>query len=76
VLINHIFLNRINTGPKKLWREYILHFRHAERDKWIDVAMYVSLENNVHNNGINYNRYAENDYFDEEVCLNNRRKFK
>ena len=30
---------------------YILHFRHAERDKWIDVAMYDALESDVHNNG-------------------------
>ena len=27
---------------------YILHFRHAERDKWIDVTMYDALESDVH----------------------------
>ena len=30
---------------------YILHFRHAEREKWIDVQMYDSLESDVHSNG-------------------------
>jgi broad specificity phosphatase PhoE len=46
---------------------YILHFRHAERDKWIDVAMYDLLESN-------FNKYntAEQEYFAEAVCLNNR----
>ncbi len=53
---------------------YILHFRHAERDKWIDVEMYDALESDVHNNGINNSRYAENDYFDQAVCLNKRGK--
>ncbi len=53
---------------------YILHFRHAERDKWIDVTMYDSLESDVHNNGIDNSRYAENDYFEDAVCLNERGK--
>ena len=53
---------------------YILHFRHAERDKWIDVAMYDALESDVHNNGRDNSRYAENDYFDQAVCLNERGK--
>ena len=53
---------------------YILHFRHAERDKWIDVQMYDALESDVHNNGVNESRYAENDYFSEAVCLNKRGK--
>jgi len=51
---------------------YILHFRHAERDKWIDVQMYDSLESDVHNNGKNGTRFAENDYFSKAVCLNDR----
>ena len=51
---------------------YILHFRHAERDKWIDVEMYDALESDVHNNGLNDSRYAENDYFAQAVCLNER----
>ena len=51
---------------------YILHFRHAERQKWIDVEMYDSLESDVHDNGINQSRMAENDYFKWAVCLNER----
>ena len=53
---------------------YILHFRHAERDKWIDVQMYDALESDVHTNGANESRYAEKDYFEEAVCLNERGK--
>jgi len=53
---------------------YILHFRHAERDKWIDVQMYDVLESDVHQNGDDESRYAENDYFEEAVCLNERGK--
>ena len=53
---------------------YILHFRHAERDKWIDVQMYDALESDLHENGIDDSRYAENDYFDQAVCLNKRGK--
>ena len=53
---------------------YILHFRHAERDKWIDVQMYDALESDVHQNGDDESRYAENDYFAEAVCLNKRGK--
>ena len=51
---------------------YILHFRHAERDKWIDVQMYDALESDVHKNGANGTRFAENDYFKDAVCLNDR----
>ena len=53
---------------------YILHFRHAERDKWIDVQMYDAIESDLHQNGHNKSRYAENDYFDQAVCLNKRGK--
>jgi phosphohistidine phosphatase SixA len=53
---------------------YILHFRHAERDKWIDVQMYDVLESDLHTNGIDESRYAENDYFSQAVCLNERGK--
>jgi phosphohistidine phosphatase SixA len=53
---------------------YILHFRHAERDKWIDVQMYDALESDVHKNGLDESRYAENDYFARAVCLNDRGK--
>lgn len=53
---------------------YILHFRHAERDKWIDVQKYDVLESDLHDNGIDESRYAENDYFAQAVCLNSRGK--
>lgn len=53
---------------------YILHFRHAERDKWIDVQKYDVLESDLHDNGTDESRYAENDYFAQAVCLNSRGK--
>jgi len=51
---------------------YILHFRHAERDKWIDVHMYDVLESDVHDKGLNQSRLAEYEYFKDAVCLNER----
>lgn len=67
--VNDIFwANEILNGG------YILHFRHAERDKWIDVQMYDALESDLHDNGDNESRYAENDYFSDAVCLNKRGK--
>lgn len=66
---NHfLWANKILQGG------YILHFRHAERDKWIDVQKYDALESHVHKNGPNNSRYAENDYFSNAVCLNSRGK--
>lgn len=53
---------------------YILHFRHAERDKWIDVEMYDALESHEHDNGLNNTRFAEMEYFSRAVCLNERGK--
>ena len=53
---------------------FILHFRHTERDKWIDVTMYDALESDLHNNGKDRSRFAENDYFADAVCLNSRGK--
>lgn len=53
---------------------YILHFRHAERDKWIDVQMYDALESDVHEFGKDGSRFAENEYFSKAVCLNERGK--
>tara|TARA_B100001250_G_C19809192_1_gene794961 strand:+ start:1996 stop:2772 length:777 start_codon:yes stop_codon:yes gene_type:complete len=53
---------------------YILHFRHAERDKWIDVQMYDALESDLTQKYENEVRYAENDYFSDAVCLNERGK--
>ena len=55
---------------------YILFFRHAEREKWIDVQMYDAIETDEHNNGKNGTRFAENDFFSKAVCLNERGKFK
>ena len=85
--IVNFFLRSTSVSPKynsdkfsKYWAKeimnggYILHFRHAERDKWIDVTMYDALESHVHQNGENNSRYAENDYFAEAVCLNDRGK--
>jgi phosphohistidine phosphatase SixA len=51
---------------------YILHFRHAEREKWIDVQMYDALESDLHNSGLDGTRYAEDEYFSKAVCLNSR----
>lgn len=44
---------------------YILFFRHAEREKWIDVKKYDSIETNE---GLK----AENEYFQNAVCLSER----
>ena len=51
---------------------YILFFRHAEREKWLDVQMYDSLESDLHDNGLNGTRYGEKTYFSKAVCLNTR----
>jgi phosphohistidine phosphatase SixA len=71
---NKKYLNKedIFWSKKIMEGGYILHFRHAERDKWIDVQIYDSLESDVHNNGKNGTRFAENDYFSKAVCLNDR----
>lgn len=72
--------NEINRKEHYFWAKkilqggYILHFRHAERDKWIDVQKYDALESHVHNNGPNNTRFAEEDYFADAVCLNSRGK--
>ena len=44
---------------------YILLFRHAEREKWIDVEKYDSIE-------VLNNLNAENEYFSKAVCLSDR----
>ena len=66
--------NDIYWAERILEGGFILHFRHAERDKWTDVYMYDALESDVHQNGKNESRYAENDYFAKAVCLNYRGK--
>tara|TARA_Y100001968_G_scaffold251074_1_gene236219 strand:- start:941 stop:1681 length:741 start_codon:yes stop_codon:yes gene_type:complete len=53
---------------------YILLFRHTERDKWIDVGVYDALESDLHENGLDNSRFAENDYFAKAVCLNSKGK--
>ena len=63
---NTFWANEIMKGG------YILHFRHAERDKWIDVKMYDALESDVHDLGENQSRLAENEYYKDAVCLNER----
>ena len=51
---------------------YILFFRHAERDKWIDVHVYDALESEPKGKDPNTFRFAENEYFKNAVCLNKR----
>ena len=38
------------------------------------MQMYDALESDVHENGRDESRYAENDYFSKAVCLNERGK--
>ena len=68
-----------DVGAKNIfWAEeilkggYILHFRHAERDKWLDVHMYDLLESKFHDNGNDGTAFAESQYYNGAVCLNNR----
>ena len=51
---------------------YILHFRHAERDKWLDVHMYDLLEAKFHDNGVDGTAFGESKYYEKAVCLNDR----
>tara|TARA_B100000686_G_C16652083_1_gene896140 strand:+ start:392 stop:1165 length:774 start_codon:yes stop_codon:yes gene_type:complete len=44
---------------------FILWFRHAEREKWIDVTKYDSLETNL-------NLKGEKNFFEKAVCLSER----
>ena len=53
---------------------YLIHVRHAERDKWLDVAAYDSLETSVENKNKVFPRRAENEYFANAVCLNSKGK--
>ena len=75
---NQCFSDYACNSENEVWAKeimkggYILHFRHAERDKWIDVKMYDALETDVHDLGKNQSRLAENDYFKDAVCLNSR----
>jgi phosphohistidine phosphatase SixA len=51
---------------------YILYFRHAERDKYIDVHVYDSLESNFQPKSASGYRLGEQEYFSGAVCLNER----
>lgn len=51
---------------------YILHFRHAERDKWLDVELYDLLETKPESNGVNQTAIGEEKFYKNAVCLNNR----
>jgi broad specificity phosphatase PhoE len=68
-----------DTGEKNIfWAQeilkggYILHFRHAERDKWLDVHMYDLLESKFHDKGEDGTAFAESQYYKAAVCLNDR----
>ena len=69
-----------NNEKDKFWAKkilsggFILFFRHAERDKWIDVQMYDALESELQDKNSNSFRFAENEYFEDAVCLNKRGK--
>ena len=66
-------MNIASDWSKKILKgNYILFFRHAEREKWTDVQMYDALESDLHKNGPNSSRFAENTYFSKAVCLNSR----
>lgn len=73
-------LDNENIDKHKFWAKkilsggYILFFRHAERDKWIDVTMYDALELELQDENSNSYRFAENEYFEKALCLNKRGK--
>ncbi len=86
LLKNYIFTN-LNTNKNKnfsgteedkKWAKeilkggYIVHFRHAEREKWIDVEMYDLLESNILIKNPKKIKIGEEEYFKNAVCLNNR----
>lgn len=50
---------------------FILHFRHAEREKWIDIEAYDSLESEILQAG-SPKLTARDTYFSKAVCLNSR----
>ena len=46
---------------------YILFFRHAHREKWIDINMYDAYD-------ATNNLKAEDEYYEDAVCLSNMGK--
>ena len=57
--------SKFNLAKKIQKGGYILFFRHANREKWIDVTTYDSIE-------IGKNLKAEDTYFKDAVCLSKR----
>ncbi len=74
------YLDYEQNEKNKFWAKkilsggYILFFRHAEREKWIDVGMYDALETELQDESSNNFRFAENEYFKDAVCLNKKGK--
>jgi phosphohistidine phosphatase SixA len=70
--------NKAAQGSDEYWAKrvldggYILYFRHAERDKYLDVFIYDLLESNFSPKSTSGYRLGENDYFAGAVCLNDR----
>ena len=57
--------NKYDLSQKIMKGGYVLFFRHAEREKWIDVQMYDARE-------AKKKLKAENTYFKDAVCLSKR----
>ncbi len=57
--------NKFELSQKIMEGGYVLFFRHAEREKWIDVQMYDARE-------AKKKLMAENTYFKDAVCLSKR----
>ena len=73
-----IFYKTQSEVRDKYWAEqvlnggYILHFRHAEREKWLDVQMYDLLETSPRFNEVNQTARGEDMFYKKAVCLNSR----
>jgi len=80
--IRSAFSNLVETenpqGSDEFWAKrilgggYILYFRHAERDKYLDVFIYDLLESNFPPKAEGGYRLGDKDYFSGAVCLNDR----
>jgi phosphohistidine phosphatase SixA len=80
--IRSAFSSLVNTedpqGSDQFWAKrildggYILYFRHAERDKYLDVFIYDLLESNFPPKTETGYRLGNQDYFSGAVCLNDR----
>ncbi len=57
-------------AKKLLSGGYIIYIRHAKRrSDFPSTGIFDLLEAEIHENGVNGTRYAENDYFSTAVCL-------